>query len=200
MAAVLGLEDKIVEELCAGSKRVAGELQLPRPGGCLGRERAVDQLLEEAQAAAPGRLVKLRVSGAFHSPLVARAADALRPRSPTRRLERPALPFMSTVRRGSRMPGVRRPPGRAAHRPGRSSRRPFEAAEGVGMFVEVGPGRCSAASCAAATALLQTISVGDPEAVGSSRRRSPAPEGFASLDGKVPRHRRVARDRSGDLA
>jgi [acyl-carrier-protein] S-malonyltransferase len=39
----------------------------------------------------------LRVSGAFHSPLVARAADRLRPALEKVRFSEPLSPFMSTV-------------------------------------------------------------------------------------------------------
>ena len=40
MAAIIGLEDAVVEELCAGDReRVARELQLPRPARRLGRDR-----------------------------------------------------------------------------------------------------------------------------------------------------------------
>ncbi len=41
--------------------------------------------------------MKLKVSGAFHSPLVARAADRLRPALERVRFKDPVAPFMSTV-------------------------------------------------------------------------------------------------------
>jgi len=41
--------------------------------------------------------VRLKVSGAFHSPLVARAADRLRPAVERVRFGEPLAPFMSTV-------------------------------------------------------------------------------------------------------
>ena len=44
-----------------------------------GENAAVDRLIEEAAVCGARKTVKLRVSGAFHSPLVARAADRLRP-------------------------------------------------------------------------------------------------------------------------
>ena len=44
-----------------------------------GENAAVDRLIEEATAAGARKTVKLRVGGAFHSPLVGRAADRLRP-------------------------------------------------------------------------------------------------------------------------
>src|SRR5262249_56740038 len=50
-----------------------------------------------AQASGPRRAVMLKVSGAFHSPLVARAADRLRPALERVKISEPLSPFMSTV-------------------------------------------------------------------------------------------------------
>ena len=83
--------------LQAHPRCVAGQLQLPRAACCLGRERrAVDECCAQAEAGAR-RTVKLRVSGAFHSPLVARAAERLRPAVDKVRFGEPVAPFMSTV-------------------------------------------------------------------------------------------------------
>ena len=80
------------------SRRVAGELQLPGPDRRLRRERrrrraCVERRRRKARASA----VKLKVSGAFHSPLVARAAERLRPALERVRFKEPIAPFMSTV-------------------------------------------------------------------------------------------------------
>src|SRR5207253_10582181 len=58
---------------------------------------AVDECIEQAQDQGARRAVKLKVSGAFHSPLVARAADRLRPAIERVRFQEPVAPFMSTV-------------------------------------------------------------------------------------------------------
>ncbi len=49
------------------------------------------------RSAGARRTVKLKVSGAFHSPLVARAADRLRPAVERVKFREPIAPFMSTV-------------------------------------------------------------------------------------------------------
>ena len=87
MAAVIGLEDAVVEELCAGIESVwPANYNCPGQVVVSGENAAVDRLIEEAAARGARKTVKLRVSGAFHSPLVARAAERLRPA-----LERVAL-------------------------------------------------------------------------------------------------------------
>ena len=54
-------------------------------------------MLRAAEEEGARRTVKLRVSGAFHSPLVARAAERLRPAVDKVRFGEPMAPFMSTV-------------------------------------------------------------------------------------------------------
>ncbi len=98
MAAILGLADEVVEGLC---RRILGvwPANYNCPGQIVvsGENEAVDECIERAQRQGARRVVKLRVSGAFHSPLVARAADRLRPAVERVRFQEPAAPFMSTV-------------------------------------------------------------------------------------------------------
>ena len=83
MAAVLGLEDSVVEELCEQIEGVwPANYNCPGQVVVSGENEAVDKLIAEAAARGARKTVKLRVSGGFHSPLVARAAERLRPRSP----------------------------------------------------------------------------------------------------------------------
>jgi len=80
MAAVIGLDDSVVEELCAGIENVwPANYNCPGQVVVSGENAAVDQIIEEASALGARKTVKLRVSGAFHSPLVEGAADILRP-------------------------------------------------------------------------------------------------------------------------
>jgi len=98
MAAILGLEDGVVERIC---RRIAGvwPANYNCPGQLVvsGETEAVNECCSRAEEAGARRTVKLRVSGAFHSPLVARAAERLRPAIDRVRFAEPAAPFMSTV-------------------------------------------------------------------------------------------------------
>jgi len=98
MAAILGLEDEVVEQLC---RRILGvwPANYNCPGQIVvsGEHLAVAECCEQAEYEGARRTVKLRVSGAFHSPLVARAADRLRPAIERVRFSEPAAVFMSTV-------------------------------------------------------------------------------------------------------
>ena len=88
------------------------------------------------------RAVKLKVSGAFHSPMVARAADRLRPALDRVRIAEPMAPFMSTVtakiepaqRVGKLLVDQLTAPVKFTH----ATRELIS--HGVNTFVEVGPG------------------------------------------------------------
>jgi [acyl-carrier-protein] S-malonyltransferase len=62
-----------------------------------GKNAAVEKAIGIAGEMGARRAVKLRVSGAFHSPMVARAADRFRPTLERARFSEPVFPFMSTV-------------------------------------------------------------------------------------------------------
>jgi [acyl-carrier-protein] S-malonyltransferase len=143
MAAILGLEDEVVETLC---RKILGvwPANYNCPGQIVvsGENAAVDECCELAQEAGARRAVKLKVSGAFHSPLVARAADRLRPAIERVRFQEPAAPFMSTVtarlesaqRMGPLLVDQLTAPVRFTQAASELMR------EGVRTFVEVGPG------------------------------------------------------------
>src|SRR6478735_4421551 len=98
MAAILGLEDEAVETLC---RKILGvwPANYNCPGQIVvsGENDAVEECCARAEEEGARRAVKLRVSGAFHSPLVARAAERLRPAIEAVKFGEPTAPFMSTV-------------------------------------------------------------------------------------------------------
>jgi [acyl-carrier-protein] S-malonyltransferase len=98
MAAILGLDDPIVEQLC---RRIIGvwPANYNCPGQIVvsGENHAVEECCAEAESEGAKRTMKLKVSGAFHSPLVAAAAERLRPALEKVRFNEPTSPFMSTV-------------------------------------------------------------------------------------------------------
>ena len=79
MTAVLGLEDAVVEALCAEQDGVwTANFNSPGQVVVSGRKAALEQLAEKARAAGAKRVISLPVSGAFHSPLVQSALEPLR--------------------------------------------------------------------------------------------------------------------------
>ena len=72
MAAILGLEDKTVEDLCASVEEVVVPANYNCPGQLVvsGSNEGVDKLCAKATEAGAKRAMKLNVGGAFHSPLM----------------------------------------------------------------------------------------------------------------------------------
>jgi [acyl-carrier-protein] S-malonyltransferase len=143
MAAILGLDDAVVEELCAEIEGVwPANYNCPGQIVVSGEEDAVDRLISKAAALGARRTVKLKVSGAFHSPLVAKAAEMLRPAVERVRFSDPVAPFMSTVT--ARIEPAQRMAGLLVEQVTAPVRFTHAAhglvKEGVKTFVEVGPG------------------------------------------------------------
>ncbi len=98
MAAILGLADEVVESICTKIHNVwPANYNCPGQVVVSGAAGAVEACCEEAEQAGARRAIRLRVSGAFHSPLVERAADRLRPAIERVNFKEPLAPFVSTV-------------------------------------------------------------------------------------------------------
>lgn len=79
MAAILGLEDEVVETICAGIDEVVVPANYNCPGQLVisGSLKGIDLACEKATAAGAKRALKLSVGGAFHSPLMESAREEL---------------------------------------------------------------------------------------------------------------------------
>jgi [acyl-carrier-protein] S-malonyltransferase len=98
MAAILGLKDEVVEALCKKISHVwPANYNCPGQVVISGTDPSIAQACEEAEREGAKRAIRLRVSGAFHSPLVERAADRLRPAIDRVEFHVPKAAFMSTV-------------------------------------------------------------------------------------------------------
>ncbi len=80
MAAVLGLEDAVVERLCTESSGTVVAANFNAPGQVVisGTDDALAALTPRLKAAGARTVVRLAVSAAFHSPLMAEAARVFR--------------------------------------------------------------------------------------------------------------------------
>jgi [acyl-carrier-protein] S-malonyltransferase len=168
MAAILGLEDETVERICRRILNVwPANYNCPGQIVVSGEHLAVDEACEVATSEGARRAVKLRVSGAFHSPLVAKAADRLRPALDRVKFNEPTAPFMSTVT--ARIENARRA-GPLLVEQLTAPVRFTQAAqalvkEGVNTFVEIGPGNVLSGLVKRIDRNVKTISVSSPAGV-----------------------------------
>jgi len=166
MAAVIGMDDADVEALCRELGGVwPANYNCPGQLVVSGETAAVDRLVEEAPARGARKVVKLRITGAFHSPLVAAAADGLRPAVELAEWHEPEIPFMSTVT-ASLEPAATLP--RILLDQLTAPVRFTQAvavlvADGVETFVEVGPGQVLSGLVRRCDRSVRTLSVGDPD-------------------------------------
>jgi [acyl-carrier-protein] S-malonyltransferase len=168
MAAILGLDDETVERIC---RRILGvwpaNYNCPGQVVVSGENPAVDEACDAATSEGARRAVKLRVSGAFHSPLVAKAADRLRPALERVKFNEPAAPFMSTVtariEEAKRMGPLLVEQLTAPVRFTQAAQSLMK--EGVNTFVEVGPGNVLSGLVKRIDRSVKTITVNTPHAV-----------------------------------
>lgn len=99
MAAVLALPDEKVEELCAEVDDVVAPANYNCPGQVVisGTVPGIDAACEKMLAAGAKRALKLKVGGAFHSPLMKPAHDELAEAIETVEFKTPICPIYQNV-------------------------------------------------------------------------------------------------------
>lgn len=99
MAAVLALPDEKVEEICAGIDEIVAPANYNCPGQVVisGSIEGIDKACEELLAAGAKRALKLKVGGAFHSPLMQPAQEELTEAIAAAKFETPKCPVYQNV-------------------------------------------------------------------------------------------------------
>ena len=99
MAAILGLDDSIVEEVCASIKEVVVPANYNSPGQIVisGSNEGIDRAIELLKEKGAKRALKLAVGGAFHSPLMEPARLELEEAIRNTRFSRPICPVYQNV-------------------------------------------------------------------------------------------------------
>lgn len=146
MTAVLGLDTNVIEQVCA---EVAGQVSVANyncPGQIVitGEEKAVAEAGEKLTAAGAKRCVPLKVSGPFHSPMLAEAGDKLAEELAEVELGEIKLPYLSNVTGDyvtdvSEVKELLRRQVASSVKWQQSVERMI--ADGVDTFVEIGPGK-----------------------------------------------------------
>jgi [acyl-carrier-protein] S-malonyltransferase len=99
MAAILGLDDKIVEEVCAAINEVVVPANYNSPGQIVisGSNEGVDKAIEILKERGAKRALKLAVGGAFHSPVMEPARLELEAAIKTTYFKKPICPVYQNV-------------------------------------------------------------------------------------------------------
>ncbi|WP_199118600.1 ACP S-malonyltransferase [Pedobacter sp. ASV28] len=99
MAAILGLADEVVEQICAGIEEVVVPANYNCPGQLVisGSIEGIDKACEQLTAAGAKRALKLNVGGAFHSPLMEPAKVELQAAIEQTDISAPICPIYQNV-------------------------------------------------------------------------------------------------------
>lgn len=99
MAAIIGLDDKIVEDVCASISEVVVAANYNCPGQLVisGSIEGIDKACTDLTAAGAKRAIKLNVGGAFHSPLMEPARIELEAAIKAAQFNNPICPIYQNV-------------------------------------------------------------------------------------------------------
>lgn len=99
MAAILGIDDSIVEEVCASVVEVVVPANYNSPGQIVisGSNAGIDKAIEVLKTRGVKRAIKLAVGGAFHSPLMEPARVELESAIMTTAFRSPVCPVYQNV-------------------------------------------------------------------------------------------------------
>jgi [acyl-carrier-protein] S-malonyltransferase len=99
MAAILGLDDKIVEDICASVDEVVVAANYNCPGQLVisGSMKGIEIACEKLKAAGAKRALPLQVGGAFHSPLMEPAREELAAAIDATHFDSPICPVYQNV-------------------------------------------------------------------------------------------------------
>jgi [acyl-carrier-protein] S-malonyltransferase len=166
MAAIIGLDDAIIEGLCNDIDEVwAANYNSPGQVVVSGSVEGVSALMAAAETAGARRAIRLKVSGGFHSLLTASAQPRLEAAVARVEFQEPATPFFSTVSCGlahaEEIPALLVQQLTAPVRFTQSVERLRDL--GVGTFVEIGPGSVLSGLVRRIDRSLSAMSISDPE-------------------------------------
>jgi [acyl-carrier-protein] S-malonyltransferase len=99
MAAILGLDDKTVEEVCASVEEIVVPANYNSPGQIVisGTIEGIDKAIEILKGKGAKRALKLPVGGAFHSPLMEPARQEFEEAISNTTFRRPVCPVYQNV-------------------------------------------------------------------------------------------------------
>ena len=102
MAAIMGLKDETVEEVCKNIDEVVVPANYNSPGQVVisGSMKGIDQAVEQLSEKGAKRAIKLKVGGAFHSPLMDPAKKELEAAIHDTPVSKPVCPVYQNVTAG----------------------------------------------------------------------------------------------------
>ena len=164
MAAVIGLTDEVVSQLAAEAGVNVANYNCPGQIVISGEAKRIEKAMGLATAHGALKVVQLQVSGAFHTSLMQSAADGLAQAISTVSFNAPAIPVIGNA---SAKPLVSigdvkdELVQQLCHPVQWQKSIEYIISQGVGLFVEVGPGKVLSGLIKRINKAAKTLSIGD---------------------------------------
>ena len=168
MAAVIGLDEPVLSEVCAESGAGVANINCPGQIAISGAEDKLTQAMELAKARGAHRVIPLQVSGAFHTSLMQPAVDGMSQIISTLAFQDPDIPVIANT---TAQPLTTAEQVKAELLDqlcnGVQWQRSIEymVDEGVATFIEIGPGKVLTGLTKRINKNVNTVNIGDAEAV-----------------------------------
>jgi [acyl-carrier-protein] S-malonyltransferase len=176
MAAIIGLEEPLLAEVCQQTDTRIANINCPGQMVISGAKENIARAIDLAKARGASRAIPLQVSGAFHSPLMQSAVDGLSEIIPTLDFQEPAVPVIGNTTAQPLAAGeeVKAELLRQLCN-GVQWQRSIEYMidNGVSRFVEIGPGKVLTGLIRRINRDVETLNIGDVEAIKSLGDLSP---------------------------
>ncbi len=172
MVAVLGMDESALSEVCKETDTNIANYNSPGQLVISGSVANVAKAAELAKARGASRTVPLQVSGAFHSPLMKPAEEALSRIIAGMTFHESAVPVVgnTTALPVTRVPEIKDElTNQLCHGVQWQRSVEYMVAHGVSTFVEIGPGKVLTGLIKRINKTANTINIGDVAGVGSTR-------------------------------
>lgn len=168
MAAIIGLDEAVLAEVCAESGAQVANFNCPGQIVISGAEDKLSQAMELAKAKGALRVIRLQVSGAFHTPLMEPAVEGLARAIDSLPFKSPAIPIIgnTTAQPLTTAEEVKEELLRQlCHCVQWQASVEYMIGQGVGTFYEIGPGKVLAGLIRRIDKNVKINNIGDAEAI-----------------------------------
>jgi len=166
MAAVIGLEAAVLDKLCKEAGANIANLNCPGQIAISGAETYLTKAMEQAKAAGAARVIRLQVSGAFHTPLMQPAAEGMKAAVARLEFKTASVPIVANT---TGLPITSPADIRAELLTQLTNCVQWQKsveymlAQGVDTFIEIGPGKVLAGLIRRTSREVKILNIGDAE-------------------------------------
>jgi [acyl-carrier-protein] S-malonyltransferase len=168
MMAIIGLEEKVLAEICNQTETYIANYNCPGQLVISGKAENIAKAGEMAKAEGAMRAIPLQVSGAFHSPLMAPAAQGLADYIGGLDIKDINIPLVAntTAKAITSAESIREELLNQLCQSVRwQNSIEYMLSEGVGTFIEIGPGKVLSGLIKRIDKIVRTLNIGDLETI-----------------------------------